>query len=105
MTLMLEELAAINEHLDKAEKKHPNFVEEIVDKSISISDANCILKNYRSLLNISKTADNVIQCECAEAMEAFVFGDKESAIDEYYDAIAAIIRAIRKIQTITNKGE
>lgn len=103
--LMLEELAAINEHLDKAEKKHPKFVNEIVDKSIKIQDAKCILENYRSLLSTSETADNVIQCECAEAMEAFVFGDKESAIDEYYDAIAAIVRAIRKIKTISNKGE
>ena len=102
--LMLEELAAINEHLDKAEKKHPNFVKEIVDKSINVSDANCILENYRSLLRTSETADNVVQCECAEAMEAFVFGDNEKAIDEYYDAIAAIVRAIRKIKTISNKG-
>ena len=102
--LTIEELAAINEHIEKAERKHPNFVKEIVDKNIGVSDAKCILENYRSLLRTSETADNVVLCECAEAMEAFVFGDSESAIDEYYDAIAAIVRAIRKIQTIANKG-
>lgn len=103
--LTTEELAAINEHINKAEKKHPSFVKEIVDKSISVSDAKCILKNYRSLLRTSATANNVVMCECAEAMEAFVIGDNESAIDEYYDTIAAIIRAIRKIKTISNKVE
>ena len=103
--LTIEELATINEHIEKAERKHPDFVPKIVDESISVSDAKCILENYRSLLRTSETADNVIQCECAEAMEAFVYGDNEHAIDEYYDAIAAIVRAIRKIKNIANKGE
>lgn len=103
--LNVEELATINEHLQKAEKKHPDFVPKVVDESLTISDAQCLLENNRSILRDYPTADNVIACENAEAMEAFVFGDYEKAIDEYYDAIAANIRAIRLIQTISNKGE
>ena len=95
-------LDGVMAHYAHAREKHPYFCDwigptnkspydvERVKKQLAIS-RRCIKRNMK--LGILGW-DDLLDCEVWEVFDALVRGDKEQAIEELYDCIAILLRAI-----------
>ena len=87
----------IHLELQKAEKKHPDFVSAIIDPSsrMSWAESEYIIKARNS--RKPKCADNILMEEVAEAFAAYQQGDKAHALQELAQCGAVILRIMEKI--------
>lgn len=87
----------IQNELQKAIEKHPDFVSSIIDPSSRVSwaesEARIKLRNSRG----PQCADNILMEEVAEAFAAYQQGDKEHALQEFAQCGAVILRIMKKI--------
>lgn len=85
-------LVAIKEELRKAEGKHPDFCEALLDPEsrVSWADAESSIKRHNA--NSKEYADNVLMEEMAEAFNAYQHGDKAQALQEFAQCGAVILR-------------
>ena len=90
-------LVAIKEELRKAEGKHPDFCEALLDPEsrVSWADAESSIKRHNA--TSKEYADNVLMEEMAEAFAAYEQGDKEHALQELAQCGAVILRIMEKI--------
>ena len=96
----------IREHYDHAREKHPYFCDKLfVESGRSDFKVEAKEKLYecRKTVDLLKTAGRIssewlLECEFAEAKEAYANGDMSAAVEECYDAIAIILRVIDVIE-------
>lgn len=94
---MTPNIDKIVEHYNRAREKHPYFCDRITCLSDVGADTHLELK--RSLLGEEIRAGDVeavtvIQCELFEAVQAYTHGDNTQAVEELYDCVAVVLRAI-----------
>ena len=84
-------------HYDHAREKHPHFCDELT----RWEQHAAMLLEYESRRNLATRveigdfgADDVLQCELAELMNAVLNGHTADAIEEAYDCIAVLLRVI-----------
>ncbi len=84
-------------HYDHARTKHPHFCDELT----RWEQHAAMLLEYESRRNLATRveigdfgADDVLQCELAELMNAVLNGHTADAIEEAYDCIAVLLRVI-----------
>ena len=87
----------ICKHYAHAREKHPYFCDRLT--CLSESGADTHLEVWRATLEAGRhvgdvEAVDVIQCELYEAVQAYTHGNADDAVEELYDCIAAILRAI-----------
>ena len=91
-------LVAIKEELRKAEGKHPDFCEALLDPESRVSWAESEFRiKARNLFTKEWYADNVLMEEIAEAFNAYQHGDKQNALKEFAQCGAVILRIMEKI--------
>ena len=90
-------VSAIEQHYNHAREKHPYFCDMIT--CLSDIGADTHLDIYRATL-VSEVkvgaveVGTVLFCEFYEAMQAYKQGNTAAAIEECYDCIAVLLRAI-----------
>lgn len=91
-------LVAIKEELRKAEGKHPDFCDKMIDNEGNFywNYAEEALKN-RNARNGNIYADDVFLEEVAEAFNAYQQGDKKHAMQELAQCGAVILRIMAKV--------
>ena len=91
-------LVRIKEELRKAEAKHPEFCDAMIDPSLDMTwneIESCIkLRNERNPI----TADNILGEEVAEAMNSYQKGDKAHCLHELAQCGAVIIRMMEFVK-------
>ena len=90
-------LVAIKEELRKAEGKHPDFCEALLDPEsrVSWADAESSIKRHNA--TSKEYADNVLMEEMAEACAAIGAGDKDHAKQELAQVCAVAIRMMHRL--------
>lgn len=88
----------IHLELQKAEKKHPDFVSAIIDPSSSLSWAESEARIKLRNSSEPQCADNILMEEVAEAFNAYQKGDKAQALQEFAQCGAVILRIMEKIE-------
>jgi len=85
-------------HIEHAETKHQKFADIVTDCSLECCKE--ALRKVRFVNDNSPTvvADELLDEEYLEAMEAYLAGDKIKAIDECLDAMAVLARMIEMIE-------
>lgn len=89
-------------HFEKACNKHPEFVKNL--EYLVPESRRIVLDEIRKTIVQNEEADDldleqVLECEENEMLLAIGQGNAEHAIDEAYDAIAVIMRAICRLET------
>lgn len=91
-------LVAIKEELRKAEGKHPDFCEQMIDNESkptwTESENKIKVRNY---ITDNRYADNVLMEEMAEACAAISAGDKDHAKQELAQVCAVAIRMMHRL--------
>lgn len=98
-----EIIEKIKEHYEHAKLKHPYFCDGLIPKGIDdelmeiiirheVADARNDIKKAIEQKNV--TFSTLLNCEVWEVHEAVFKGDKKQAIEECYDSIAILLRAI-----------
>ncbi|GEM_PF-1412906 len=89
----------IKEHTDKAISKHPKFADSITDTN-NIELCREALRKTRFVNDNAKTvvADELLNEEYLEIIEAYLSGNKQQAIEECFDAITVLIRMANFIE-------
>ena len=90
-------ISNILKHYAHAKEKHPYFCDMIT--CLSKTGADTHLELARGLLATEIDTGNVevcdvLMCEFHEAIQAYLNGDTAHAVEECYDAIAVLLRAI-----------
>jgi hypothetical protein len=107
-----EILNKIEQHYNHACMKHPDFVKRFgVEDEIDWSKFN--LKMYRTKIETETKYDNlglesILLCEVWEFFDAIANEKFREAIEEGYDIIAVVLRAIeriKKLEQIPDKKE
>lgn len=91
-------LVAIKEELRKAEGKHPDFCEALLDPESRVSWAESESRIKARNAMAKEYADNVLMEEVAEAFNAYQKGDKAQALHEFAQCGAVILRIMEKIE-------
>ena len=111
--------ARIRMHYDHARKKHPYFCDRMLPAWAESNIKDHIqraLEDRRARLKQGAGDGNlmwneVLDCECWEVTEALAHGDTAHAVEECFDAIAVLLRAIdvlegrQKLGKPETKGE
>ena len=88
-------LVAIKEELRKAEGKHPDFCEALLDPESRVSWAESEFRiKARNLFTKEWYADNVLMEEVAEAFSAYSNGELDNALHEFAQVGAVAIRCM-----------
>ena len=97
-------------HYAKALRKHPRFADALFDWrelthpfSGVAALAQSRLKSRRSFVkngerNYRLIANDLLDCEIAEAFDAHEQGDKAATVSELYDAVAVLMRMIAVVE-------
>jgi hypothetical protein len=99
-----EILNKIEQHYNHACNKHPDFVKRFgVEDEFDWSEFN--LKMYRTKIETETKYDNlgleaVLLCEVWEFFDAIANERLKEAVEEGYDIIAVVLRAIERIKKI-----
>ena len=91
-------LVAIKEELRKAEGKHPNFCEALLDPESRVSWADAESSIKRLNTTSKEYADDVLMEEVAEAFNAYQKGDKAQALHEFAQCGSVILRIMETIE-------
>lgn len=85
------------DELQKAEEKHTIFCDDITCKDIGV--IRKVIFNLRIENNEAPFyADRIFLEEFSEALEAYLEGDKEHALQEFAQCQAVILRIMEKIE-------
>ena len=87
----------IHLELQRAEKKHPDFVSAIIDPSSRVSWAESEARIKLRNSSEPQCADNILMEEVAEAFAAYQHGYKAQALQEFAQCGAVILRIMEKI--------
>ena len=87
----------IDEHLVKAETKHPVFCNALNHFKKSVKEA-------RKLCDLTGSAYDVINEELNEIFEAVESGKVDSAREEIYDSIATLLRLDKALEGMPKNG-
>ena len=90
-------LVAIKEELRKAEGKHPDFCEALLDPESRVSWAESESRIKARNAMAKEYADNILMEEIAEAFNAYQKGDKAQALQELAQCGAVILSIMEKI--------
>lgn len=88
----------IDEHLVKAETKHPVFCYALIPKRLKGNHFKKSVKEARKLCNLTGSAYDVINEELNEIFEAVESGKIDSARKEIYDTIATLLRLDKALE-------
>lgn len=90
-------LKAIYDELEKAEKKHPKFCDEMTTFTLAgCKDAENLFKGYNS--NAPYYADELLKEELFEALTAYKEGDKDHCLQELAQCGAVILRIMEFVK-------
>ena len=89
-------------HFLKAVRKHPYFADVLFSNGV-LCDAEDRLTRIRDQVVYfahCRWLDGTIlaECEVAEALVAYLRGDKAACVDELYDAVAVLMRMIAVVE-------
>ena len=89
-------------HYAKALRKHPYFADVLFSNGV-LCDAEDRLTRIRDQVVYfahCRWLDGTIlaECEVAEALVAYLRGDKAACVDELYDAVAVLMRMIAVVE-------
>lgn len=88
----------IERHVEKAEKKHPNFADSIIPERLSDHQViSNFLKEARIKRDNTRSVYDVLQEEVLEVFEAVYEGRIGDARCEIYDTIAVLVRLDREL--------
>ncbi len=94
----------IDEHLVKAEKKHPVFCNALIPKRLKGNHFKKSVKEARKLCELTGSADDVINEELNEIFEAVESGKIGAAREEIYDTIATLLRLDKSLEEMPKNG-
>lgn len=94
----------IDEHLVKAETKHPVFCNALIPKRLRGNHFKKSVKEARKLCDLTGSAYDVINEELNEIFEAVESDRIDSAREEIYDTIATLLRLDKAIEGIPKNG-
>lgn len=94
----------IDEHLVKAETKHPVFCNAIIPKRLKGNHFKKSVKEARKLCDLTGSAYDVINEELNEIFEAVESDRIGSAREEIYDTIATLLRLDKALEGIPKNG-
>ena len=94
----------IDEHLVKAETKHPVFCNALIPKRLKGNHFKKSVKEARKLCDLTGSAYDVINEELNEIFEAVESGKVDSAREEIYDSIATLLRLDKALEGMPNNG-
>lgn len=97
----------VEAELANAKRKHPHFIDHFT--GLEVNGAMAWLENVRRVLENRGSFHevnfmNVLQCEVAEAVEAYVHGELAHARQELAQCAAVCIRGMEFIETEIEKG-
>ena len=107
--MLTDVLDKIEQHYNHACMKHPNFVQDMgFGKSANICAGE--LARIRKLLEFQNewgtlSLNAVLTCEVWEFFDAIANEKFREAIEEGYDIIAVVLRAIERIKRLEEKNE
>ena len=89
----------LSAHYRKAIEKHPYFCDLLAPDDWSVEETKKFTESIRKCIDaeieVSRVSlSNLLFCEVSEMYEAYIGGDTAAAVEECYDAIAVLIRAI-----------
>lgn len=90
----------IDEHLVKAETKHPVFCNALIPKRLKGNHFKKSVKEARKLCDLTGSAYDVINEKLNEIFEAVESDMIDSAREEIYDTIATLLRLDKVIEGI-----
>lgn len=98
-------LSKIQEHFVKAVQKHNKFADVITDSNNLKMVKEC-LRKVRFVNENGKpvVADELLDEEYLEIIEAYLEGRKQDAVEECYDAIAVLLRMALMIENEVENG-
>ena len=94
----------IDEHLVKAETKHPVFCNALIPKRLRGNHFKKSVKEARKLCDLTGSAYDVINEELNEVFEAVERGNIDSAREEIYDSIATLLRLDKSLEEMPKNG-
>jgi hypothetical protein len=94
----------IDEHLVKAETKHPVFCNALIPKRLKGNHFKKSVKEARKLCDLTGSAYDVINEELNEIFEAVESDKIGSAREEIYDTIATLLRLDKAIEESPKNG-
>ena len=94
----------IDEHLVKAETKHPVFCNALIPKRLRGNHFKKSVKGARKLCDLTGSAYDVINEELNEVFEAVERGNIDSAREEIYDSIATLLRLDKYLEEMPKNG-
>lgn len=94
----------IDEHLVKAETKHPVFCYALIPKRLKGNHFKKSVKEARKLCELTGSAYDVINEELNEIFEAIESGKIDSARKEIYDSIATLLRLDKALEKSPKNG-
>lgn len=94
----------IDEHLVKAETKHPVFCNALIPKRLRGNHFKKSVKEARKLCDLTGSAYDVINEELNEIFEAVERGNIDSAREEIYDSIATLLRLDKSLEEMPKNG-
>lgn len=94
----------IDEHLVKAETKHPVFCNALIPKRLRGNHFKKSVKEARKLCDLTGSAYDVINEELNEVFEAVERGNIDSAREEIYDSIATLLRLDKALEEKPKNG-
>lgn len=89
----------VAKHYAHAREKHPYFCDTMCRPCFPFDHVAFLLEDYRNRIAHTMSTRQVLWvdllgCEAYEALEAICKGDKAQAVEELYDAVAVLLRAI-----------
>jgi hypothetical protein len=94
----------IDEHLVKAETKHPVFCNALIPKRLKGNHFKKSVKEARKLCDLTGSAYDVINEELNKIFESVESDKIGSAREEIYDTIATLLRLDKAIEGIPKNG-
>jgi hypothetical protein len=94
----------IDEHLVKAETKHPVFCNALIPKRLKGNHFKKSVKEAIKLCDLTGSAYDVINEELNEIFEAIESDKIDSARAEIYDTIATLLRLDKAIEESPKNG-
>ena len=94
----------IDEHLVKAETKHPVFCNALIPKRLKGNHFKKSVKEARKLCDLTGSAYDVINEELNEIFEAVESDKIGFAREEIYDTIATLLRLDKAIEESPKNG-
>jgi len=99
MTTFKQKAERAREAYVHARVKHPKFPMVITDRHGSDCAKNLqLITGYNNANYDRATAENILDEEVCEIMDAYTNGTKEQALNEVFDAIAVLFRMADKLE-------